>query len=153
MLKEDYDKFLKENEVKGKKIVKSTASGAGSESNDSAAAINGSEKAKKKRRRQKKGSNMSKVTVATTEETNPDQKQVVAEPKSTTKVPKEKDVLASVPEEQVSTPNAISTHLESPAVSKKKKRKRKKGKSANTSANVPTLEGVSAARLSSYGIV
>jgi uncharacterized membrane protein len=153
MLKEDYEKFLKENEVKGKKSAKNTTSAVGSESNDSAAVANGSETAKKKRRRQKKGSNMSKIMIATTEETNPSQKQVVAEPKSTTEVLKEKDVVASAPAEQNSTLNAISANLESAAVSKKKKRKRKKGKMANTSANLPTLEGVSAARLSSYGIV
>lgn len=152
MLKEDYEKFLKENEVKGKKSAKNTTSAVGSESN-SAAVANGSETAKKKRRRQKKGSNMSKIMIATTEETNPSQKQVVAEPKSTTEVLKEKDVVASAPAEQNSTLNAISANLESAAVSKKKKRKRKKGKMANTSANLPTLEGVSAARLSSYGIV
>lgn len=151
-MKEDYEKFLKENEGKGKKKVNSATSGAGSESNDSTTATNGIEKVKKKRRRQKKGSSLSKVVVATFEETNTDKKQLVAEPKATTKEVKEKEVVENAPAQQVSTVD-ITANIDSGAVSKKKKRKRKKGKSANTSANVPTLEGVSAARLSSYGVV
>lgn len=152
MLKEDYEKFLKENEGKGKKKVKSATSAAGSESIDSTTAANGSENVKKKRRRQKKGSSLSTVVADTIEETNTDKKQLVADPKATTKEVKEKEVVESTPAQQVSIAD-ISASIDSGVVSKRKKRKRKKGKSANTSFNVPTLEGVSAARLSSYGVV